>query len=567
MNIEELERVFQMSEEMTAVLKDLATELSHRKTPRARALAAKVTERLRQLGEGQASEQHNAAALQAKRNKGEHRRHKSTFNPTAEQIDCLRRFQNGESFKITAFAGTGKTSTLRLLAESTSRKGLYLAFNKAAATEALESFPPNVRCSTTSSLAHQAMRLLYSREKLTTHVNANKLAEDLNLRDVQIGPNDLMKARSLAALIQRTLRNFMYSDSDLIRIEHVPQFGRFVGVRDEFWAPIKICAFEYAKRVWQRMCDGGDAIPLGFDGYLKLWALSNPVLETEFIFLDEAQDTNPVVKRVVEQNSRFTQVVYVGDRHQQIYEWMGAINAMDGLGRNLPECCLTTSFRFGQAIADGANEVLKYLGEKRKISGNPAISSRIGENTPDAILARTNATVISELICAIDQNRRPHIARRTKQELERLMKGVGELKAGRPTDVPEWFGFENWSEVVEFVQNGEDENLRTFVNLVQTRTEKQILWALGQTVDEKNADVTFSTAHQAKGLQWRHVRLADDFPTSRLDKNGKPRAAIEAEARLFYVAMTRAQESVHFNPATLALFAGERQTKPSSHPS
>ncbi len=41
---------------------------------------------------------------------------------------------------------------------------------------------------------------------------------------------------------------------------------------------------------------------------------------------------------------RNTQVIYVGDAHQQIYAWRGAVNAMQQLP--LPESRLTTSFPF-----------------------------------------------------------------------------------------------------------------------------------------------------------------------------------------------------------------------------
>jgi superfamily I DNA/RNA helicase len=307
------------------------------------------------------------------------------------------------------------------------------------------------------------------------------------------------------------------------------------------------------------MCDKSDPIPLGFAGYLKLWALSDPIIETDFIFLDEAQDTNPVVMGIIQNNARHTQVIYVGDQHQQIYEWMGAVNAMVDINTAQPGCCLTTSFRFGAEIAQAANGVLRFLGETRAISGNPNVISYIGETNPDAVLARTNATVITELLNALEQKKRPHLASRTKKDLVRLIHGVIDLKAGRPSDVPEWFGFGNWSEVLEFVQNGEDEQLKTFVNLIQTRSEKQILWALNQTVDAKTANIVLSTAHQAKGLQWKNVRLADDFPTSTQSNKGRENLAFESEARLFYVALTRAQECVQFNPATLALFSKERQ--------
>jgi hypothetical protein len=75
------------------------------------------------------------------------------------------------------------------------------------------------------------------------------------------------------------------------------------------------------------MIDKRDDMPLGHNGYLKAWALTGPMLNTDYILLDEAQDTNPVVLGVL--TGQRAQVVYVGDPYQQIYEWRGAVNAMD----------------------------------------------------------------------------------------------------------------------------------------------------------------------------------------------------------------------------------------------
>jgi len=81
----------------------------------------------------------------------------SDFNPTSEQSECLRQFETGENLKISAYAGTGKTSTLQLIARSTSEPATYLAFNRAIANEAIRKFPPNVDCRTIHSLAYQAV--------------------------------------------------------------------------------------------------------------------------------------------------------------------------------------------------------------------------------------------------------------------------------------------------------------------------------------------------------------------------------------------------------------------------
>ena len=72
---------------------------------------------------------------------------------TSEQAHAVDLFKTSQLLKISAFAGTGKTSTLTAVAKSTSRRGLYLAFNKSIAEEARAKFPNSVDCRTTHSLA------------------------------------------------------------------------------------------------------------------------------------------------------------------------------------------------------------------------------------------------------------------------------------------------------------------------------------------------------------------------------------------------------------------------------
>ena len=68
---------------------------------------------------------------------------------TEEQEKAVELFKTSSSLKISAFAGTGKTTTLTALGKSTSKSGLYLAFNKSIATDAKKKFPRTVDCRTT----------------------------------------------------------------------------------------------------------------------------------------------------------------------------------------------------------------------------------------------------------------------------------------------------------------------------------------------------------------------------------------------------------------------------------
>ena len=56
---------------------------------------------------------------------------------TYEQAIAIDNGRLGQSFKVIAYAGTGKTTTLQMISDAMpERRGMYLAFNKAIAGEA-----------------------------------------------------------------------------------------------------------------------------------------------------------------------------------------------------------------------------------------------------------------------------------------------------------------------------------------------------------------------------------------------------------------------------------------------
>jgi superfamily I DNA/RNA helicase len=167
----------------------------------------------------------------------------------------------------------------------------------------------------------------------------------------------------------------------------------------------------------------------------------------------------------------------------------------------------------------------------------------------NVILCRTNGTAISEIITAIDEGLKPHLVGNI-DDLKQLVQGVQHLQAGEPSTASELAGFANWTELVEFVNSGEGEHLKTFVGLVQNRGPKQLLWALGRVVEQADADISISTAHKAKGLEWNNIKIADDFY---VDKKLKG-ATFDEEMRLFYVAITRAKNNVDVDDKVLKLY-------------
>lgn len=465
----------------------------------------------------------------------------SEMNLTEEQSNAIDVFKKSDSLKISAFAGTGKTSTLSEIAKSTNKSGLYLAFNKAVALESASKFPKSVDCRTTHSLAFRAVPSDYrgNTAKLTQGLHGNLAVQLLQIQEIAVG-NIALKPRSLGFLVTKTIQRYCQSGDDNLLVRHVPLSGKLQALEPKYQDEFKGYVSKLADNLWQQMLDPDSPAPLGHDGYLKLWSLSKPQLSYDYVLLDEAQDTNEAVLSVLRlQDNHLT---LVGDRHQQIYEWRGAVNAMASV-ETQGEAFLTRSFRFGDALASAATSILRSLGETRSVVGDPTKNTRIASSgRTRAILCRTNAGVVSVVVDALMEGRKPHVVGGVA-DLIRMLEDVGQLKRSIPVECPEFFGFKDWAEVVEFSESEEGESLRSFVGIVQAYGEASLIQKLRSVSrEESGADLIVSTGHRAKGREWDSVTLFSDFEP-RLDKSVPPKQVLNAEeARLLYVAATRARE-------------------------
>jgi superfamily I DNA/RNA helicase len=456
---------------------------------------------------------------------------------TKEQLWALNLSKTGDDLKIEAFAGSGKTFLLGAIAESLQKDGktgLYVAFNKAIATEAAAKFPGNVDCRTAHSLAFGAVGRHY--KSRLQKVNGSVIAKYLNLKD-----QFLLNHTAVGNMVLDTIRKFCFSADKIIKADHVPFVELDEGseaATPEHIKQLRVKIAGYAREIWHKMIDQKQSMPITHDVYLKLWSLNNPSLNYDFILFDEAQDANAVMLDIIGQQKR-AQKIYVGDRYQQIYSWRGAVNAMDTI-KTKHTCRVSQSFRFGQGVADKANEILNtYLDPTVPIhiKGNPDTRSVLNKIPwPDAIICRTNGQVMSQTIANLTEHS-VYIAGGVN-EMVRMLKGAEDLMAGKKTQVTELALFEDWESVKEFAQTKSGGDLKSFVSMVEQYGTKKLAHTLYQTSkNPSDADITITTAHKAKGLEWERVKLGPDF---KYPKDDAKHPLNPEEVNALYVAATRA---------------------------
>ena len=475
-------------------------------------------------------------------------------SPTAEQLDVLDQIRHGESIKINAYAGTGKTTTLVMLGYCASLPMLYLAFNRhviPAAEADFEQADNNVLCRTIHGVAFRQLVQRFGAEMLNRRPNAQDLQRDVGFNDFVRGDLSLDRLQ-LATLALKVVQRFCHSRHDSLKMISMPRLGAINNMSASDVKALEQYVSEIAEQCWLAMQDPRAHLGLGHDGYLKLWALGKPRLPRPVVLLDEAQDTNEVVLKVLEDQQRNERkLIYVGDRHQQIYEWRGAVNALEKVN-TASSLSLTKSFRFGAAIASLANRILAKLGDDTQIIGNERVHSYVGEvSEPEVIIARKNATVLCEVMNALRLNQNPYVEGGI-DDIKTLLGGVYDLKRNGRTKVEEFLGFTSWEEVVEFARTEFGQELQTIVQLVSEHGVDR-LWAVLSQV-QPNAlagTLTISTAHKAKGREWSKVRLADDFVIPEKDADGKTKSIPAEEVRILYVAATRAKNALQLGEKTV----------------
>jgi hypothetical protein len=550
--IEGLEVLVDQNSSSETLLGEILLELQYRKSRRAKNLQQCVEGKLAQIAQGTSDPE--KCDSETPRNIDKETAStlpvwtQESSRLTDEQRQVIRAFSQGKNLKVNAFAGAGKTSTLVELGRSTAKRGLYLSFNKRNADEAKVRFPHTVDCRTTHSLASRAVRHEFGNDKLFTKLTSALIQQQMNLEPIRFTfvqrQNEVdhereykLNARQVASIVGTAIRSWLYTAHPEVCECRISMLGSVLNWPKEVQVKVETHVRQLCIQCWQKMIDPSDPLPLSHDGYVKYWALGTPQINASFVLLDEAQDTNPVILDVLQKQK--CQIVYVGDRHQQIYEWRGAVNAMETITTE-GELRLSQSFRFGNAIAELANKILRQLGETVPLRGLESVQSRVGETIPQAILARTNSSLISRFMDLVIHHKRVAIQGGTGEQLS-LLNGLLDIQQGRGSDLPELLGIANWDELRSFIETDEGRSLAPLVRLSESHTIQKLIDSLRRACQPEDCDILLSTLHKAKGLEWDRVELLSDFAPRSTSKDRPKELDTTEELRILYVAITRAK--------------------------
>lgn len=270
---------------------------------------------------------------------------------TEEQSNIIQ--SNAGNIVVQALAGTGKTTTLvEFTKYHNTQKFLYLAFNKAIVDEATSKFPNNVLVKTVHSIAYNWFCENYPNKVISSFIPFAKLESFFKQKGIEI--NFLAVKR-----VNNLLKNF-YS-SNLLNLEEVKNDnGQLFSSGD----------IEKASLILEDLKSKNGFLNVTHDFYLKLYHLANiQLIGYDYILFDESQDSNDVITAIVLQQK--SKKIFVGDKHQAIYQFRGSRDALTGFEKTADEVFyLTHTFRYGNNLASVASSFLKnYKSENKVIKG------------------------------------------------------------------------------------------------------------------------------------------------------------------------------------------------------
>jgi superfamily I DNA/RNA helicase len=477
-----------------------------------------------------------------------------TPSPFQEAIYSAVR-ETDDPILIEAVAGSGKTTTIVQATEFASDPCLFLAFNKSIAEEIGRKISKGT-ARTLNSLGHRIWMQNCPNAKLESR-KTERLVEQV------MTPND---RRQIGFVIQRVISAAKAAGVGLEGQVTGDDFDRFITAGDWDIDDAQVyAAASYAARIFSLSRD--DLATFDFDDQLygpvyHRWTF--PTFST--VMIDEAQDLNRIqhlfLEALVNESAR---LVAVGDRHQAIYGFRGALsNSMDLLKAHfrMLELPLSVSYRCPLSVIAEAQALVPHIQPRpgapagavywrdrhcQSTGQEPAADPELFREG-ELVVCRNNAPLFSAVMRHV-RARQP--CRVLSNTLEGLASFIRRFRA--PDTLILLTKLDRWleKETAAAQQKGMDWKVAALQDKAETvrslaegfTTTEEILGVIRQLSEGRSGPV-FSTIHKAKGLEAEDVYfLRPDLLPSWWIKEPE---ALQQEANLRYVAITRAKSTLTY---------------------
>jgi len=489
--------------------------------------------------------------------------------PTPEQRAILDAARSDASLMISAYAGTGKTTTLVMLAqELRAQLALALAFNVKIKKELERRFPQNFTVKTLNGLGHSAWTPIVGRVELDDR-KIGKILTEL-LRKHPGAPDDWWSsAKQLVAAAQAqgltpsafTQVRGLVTDSDANWAEIASQLY----IEPE--APLLALAREALTQSCKLAIGASGRATISYDDQLYMPTFfGGRFTKYPVVMIDEAQDLSPLQHEMV-RRSAAGRLIVVGDPRQAIYAFRGAdsdsIRKLRALREAWIDLKLSVTFRCPRSIvARQQDHAPGYTAAEHNVDGEIVefeewTAGNITLHDNVAVLCRNNGPLIS-LAMKLLRQRIPVVmlGRDIGKNLEALAKKIApddstpreavarSVQAWRERESEAARALEHESKLAGI----EDRAACLLAVLEFAETAGALRAELRDLFARDTGKITLSSIHRAKGLEWETVMHLDPWriPSrfARKAASRGDRAQLEQEFNLKYVAETRAKHTL-----------------------
>ena len=465
------------------------------------------------------------------------------YSPFQQAIFDWVKDKKGKNLVVEALAGSGKTTTgveiLKLIPDY--QDAVYVAFNKHIAVELAKRVGDrqNVRVSTYHSLGYAACRQAFGNIMLDES-KVDKLME--SVLDKYLYRPIFPAIRKIVSLVKANLSGLTFEELDILCNHYGIELN---GDRDTIFTTVNLVVAKSATMT--NVVDFDDMC--WFPVYHNLTCK-----KYDFLFIDEAQDTNKVQIALALKSVRPTgRIVAVGDRYQSLYGFRGAdVDAIPNLIENLKAETLPLSitYRNPKSVVALVNDKFPTIplqaaewaedGSIRTISEMKADGEFMHG---DMVLCRTNAPLVAPAFALIRRGIKAVIRGRDigsgltalirkmkAHDLSELLDKVIEYKN---REVPKLLQQDKGGQA----QSLEDkcETLCALADGIATISELETRIEL--IFSDDNEGVVFSSVHRAKGLEARRVYIL--HPELMPHPMAKQDWERQQEQNIIYVAYTR----------------------------
>jgi len=460
---------------------------------------------------------------------------------------------------INACAGSGKTTTIIESMKFTKGNCIFLAFNKAIATELEKRVPANATAKTLHSLGLSAITKEFGR----VQIDALKIDKIMNglpalayvkgmsgteWKDVNFKRSSI---KSIISLVKATMTDFT-DNTEVAK------------VCDHYGTEYNSDIMPLFRSIFEKSIAMKNIID--FDDMIYLPVLNHlNTTKYDWVFVDEAQDLNRcqihLVLSIIKTDGR---VIAVGDRNQSIYGFRGAdVEAMDRLKNSLnaKELPLSVCYRCPTSHIAKAQTIVPSLeafenspvGSIESIANDMFVDNiKPNLNDKPLVLCRTNAPLVNYALQLISNGIKAQIkgADIGKNLINIVKKINGFSIEDIMTGIDKWESDElarltkrHAAQSAFQITTDKAETLRLIAD--NSRDSNDMVNNIAKLFADDIVGVVLSSIHKAKGLEAKIVYIArpDLLPLAFKDMQEWEHLQ---EKNIEYVALTRSKDKLIF---------------------